>query len=71
MPPEHKAIICDISNIAGTNEDIFQIIKRICFIRSDKNYDNLLDTYEYLKKHNPDDLEMFMSTLKYTALVKK
>lgn len=64
MSLKDKEILCQVSNLAGKNEDIYNAVKQICIEWSDKSSDNLLDTYEYLQMHKPDKLEMFMSLLR-------
>lgn len=69
MENEVKELFCKVSKIAEENKDIKFQVKDTCIKWSDKKYEDPENTYKYLKANKPDDIEKFISGLKYLVKV--
>jgi|GEM_PF-6444436 len=69
MSAKNKEILCKVADLAGENPDIYNVVKQICLEWSDKKYDTLLETYEYLKIKNANEVNKFISGLVYMVRV--
>ena len=69
MSVKNKDILCKVANLVGKNPYIDNTIKQICLEWSDKKYNTLFETYEYLKNKKPNDIYTCISALEYMVCV--
>lgn len=64
MNPEHKVVINKVLDLAVKKQDICDAIERMCVGWSDDTSKNLIDTYYYVQKNQPNELVTFIGGLK-------